>query len=159
MWKDINYLDLPVSGLQNTLPSQFRAVVLNTNRMKEELAKTVASPADKVKKHQLISLPLPEGGYGRYEVTETETMDAALLAKFPQLRTYSGKGVDEPTSTAKLDFMPAGFHGYLFTLQGSVIIQPWAAGDTLHYLCYYKHFASEAKRVFEIPADSSEKHK
>ncbi len=160
LWKDIPAQEIPVMGYQAPLPAQYRSLVMNTAKMRTILQKTHTQTENSGHKPSaVIELPLPEGGYGSYTITEQVTMAPALLEKYPQLRTYGGQGITEPTSTVKLDFMPGGFHAYLSTQNGAVIIEPYSMGDTLHYLCFYKHLSTREKEVFEIPADSIKEEK
>jgi hypothetical protein len=100
----------------------------------------------------VVEMPLPDGTYQKYRISETTTVDPALLEKYPHLRTFSGKGVDEPSATARFD-QTAGFHGYLFTTGGSVRIDP-VQGIPNCYICYYKKDAANTKQPFELSADS-----
>jgi len=160
LWKDIPAQEIPVMGYQSPLPSQYRSLLMNTVKMRTILRKTHTQPGNTGSgPATVIELPLPEGGYGSFTITEQNTMAPALLAKYPQLRTYGGTGITEPTASVRLDFMPGGFHAYLSTERGAVIIEPFSMGDTLHYLCFYKHLSSREKEVFEIPADSIQEEK
>lgn len=158
LWKEVKPADVAIKGNQIPLPSQFRVYQLNAVMMKQMLHSILKDTVRKDIKSTVIELPLPEGVFSRYNISETATMNPGLLEKFPQLRTYGGKGVDDPTAIAKLDFMPSGFHAYLMTQKGSVIIHPYSEGDTVNYICYYKHFTSEIKQPFELPADSIHQH-
>jgi hypothetical protein len=159
LWKDVDYTKISVIGRQQPLPSRFRTLELNCPKMHKLLAKTLSPGGDIQKKYEVIGFPLPDSGFAKFSITETPAMDRALLEKFPGLRTYGGQGVTEPTSTAKIDFMPNGFHGYLNTLNGAVIIQPFSEGDTLNYLTYYKQYSTEIKRPFEQNPDTSGQRK
>ncbi|MHC1706861.1 MAG: hypothetical protein AB9842_04975 [Bacteroidales bacterium] len=154
LWQEIKSSNIQVKGKQNPLPKQYRVFQLNTKQMRELLSKTLNDTLTGKKRTELIALPMPEGNLNSFSISESQTMNPALLAKFPHLRTYGGKGKDDPTATVKLDFMHTGFHAYIFTQNGSVIIHPFSEDDTTNYMCYYKHYTSEIKQAFEIPADS-----
>lgn len=149
LWEDVDYKSVKAIGYQIPLPSKFRTLKLNSTMMKEKLSKVILLKEATIKKVEIIQFPLPEGGFSNYSISEAQTMDAALLEKFPELRTYGGQGIDEPTASAKIDFNPSGFHGYFFTLKGSIIIEPFTKADTLFYLCYYKQDSSQEKIPFE----------
>jgi len=158
LWREIDPTAVKLLGRQSTLPSEFKTFELNTRMMHALLAN--AAKGDDVAHQNVteIELPLPEGVLTKYRVKESSSMQKALLEKYPQLRTYSGQGIDDASSTAKIDFMPGGFHGYILSTKGSVIIQPFSEGDTVHYISYYKQFSTEEKKAFELPADSLKKH-
>ena len=51
-----------------------------------------------------LSLPLPEGGFSRFQINNFQLMGPGLAARFPELKTYSGVGVDNPLAIAQIDF-------------------------------------------------------
>jgi|GEM_PF-1700169 hypothetical protein len=159
LWKEVNPSEINLKGKQIPLPSQFKTFRLNTGMMKSLMNRVVSDTTSSSKKYENIGLPYPDGKIMNFKITETESMSPALLARYPQLRTYGGKGIEDPTATAKIDFMPSGFHGYIFTTEGSILIQPFSEGDSLHYLCYNKNYSTEIKQPFEVPADSIKQQK
>ncbi|MEI6577095.1 MAG: hypothetical protein WCO63_13035 [Bacteroidota bacterium] len=155
LWQPIDPSDIPVSKKQKMpIPSEFRTYFLNTKLMRQSLSNTMFISKGEKNETPIIELPSPEGVMMKYKLTETATVDKALLEKYPQLLTYSGKGVDDASSTARLDFMPGGFHAYILSTKGSVIIRPCAEGDTIHYYVYYKQFSGEVKKPFEVSPDT-----
>ncbi len=86
----------------------------------------------------LISIPLPSGGFSQFEVVESAIMEAALAAKFPELKTYRGIGLDDPSAVLRLSVTPMGLHGQVLTAEGSIYIDPaHNLGDDL-YISYRK---------------------
>lgn len=86
----------------------------------------------------VLALPLPDGSSARFTVWQTAVMEPALAAKFPDIKTYAGQGLDDATATLRLDLTPAGFHAQVISARtGSVYIDPARRGDLQHYLCFY----------------------
>ena len=87
----------------------------------------------------LLTLPRPDGGSQRFWVRPVAVMAPALAARFPEIKTYEAESLDEPGTLARLDVSPAGFHGQVLSAGGrAYYLDPAAAGDTVHYLVYYR---------------------
>jgi hypothetical protein len=72
-----------------------------------------------------LSLPAPDGVFQRFAVQESPIMEAGLARLHRDIKTYSGKGVDDPTATIRFDLTPLGFHASVRGQQGSWYIDPF----------------------------------
>ena len=87
----------------------------------------------------VLVLPLPDGRSARFGVREAAIMDGPTATRFPELRTYAGRGLDDPDATARLDITPYGFHGQILSnVLGSVYLEPARPGDVAHYLSFFR---------------------
>ncbi len=93
----------------------------------------------------VLSLPLADGSFGRFRVEESPIMDAAMAARLPDVKTYRGVGIDDPSAFVRFDTTPAGFHAMILSDKGTVFIDPYARGETSLYVVY-------DKRDFNVPA-------
>jgi hypothetical protein len=82
-----------------------------------------------------LELPLPYGATQRFAVEESPVMAEPLAQRYPEIRTYRVRGLDDPASTGRLDLTPHGFHAMLTTPAGTVYIDPDGEGG---YRSYYK---------------------
>ena len=71
-----------------------------------------------------ISVPAPDGGFERFEVVESPVMEPALAAAHPEIKTYTARGVDDPTASARLDLTPLGFHASVRSATGAWYVDP-----------------------------------
>ncbi len=86
----------------------------------------------------VIALPMPDGTVGHFEIVETAVMAPELAAKFPEIRTWAGQGIDDPAATVRLDWTPLGFHAMVLSAEhGRVFIDPYSRNDVAHYISYY----------------------
>ncbi|MFC5101064.1 M12 family metallo-peptidase [Kibdelosporangium philippinense] len=70
-------------------------------------------------------------------------MEEGLAAAHPEIKTYSGKGIDDPTASVRADLTPLGFHASVRSENGSWFVDPYYKGDYSSdeslYASYYGH--------------------
>ncbi|HEV3467765.1 MAG TPA: zinc-dependent metalloprotease family protein [Pyrinomonadaceae bacterium] len=147
LWSLIEEDSITGAGRRLIIPSAYRTARLNQSALSQLLAQaplefTPAARASQV----ILSLPMPDGSFSRFRVEESPVMSPGLAARFPAVRTYRGRGVDDPTATARFDRTPAGFHAIVFSPAGTVLVDPYAEGDTLNYITYFKRDAPKEGR-------------
>jgi hypothetical protein len=90
-------------------------------------------------RRQVVTLPMPDGTMARFYVEHSPVVEPGLSAKYPDLaNTYRGRGIDDPTATVRFDLLSNGFHSMILSPKGTVLVDPYAAGDTENYISYYK---------------------
>ena len=57
--------------------------------------------------------------------------------KHPEIKTYSGRGIDDPTATIHADLSPLGFHASVRSPNGAWYIDPYYHLDQSVYASYY----------------------
>lgn len=126
------------------IPGSYKSFRLNQTALRSVLANAPMEFSDEARNNELIlSFPMPDGTFERFRITESPIVEPGLLAKFPELRTYSGQGVDDPTATVRFDFMPSGFHSQILSTKGTILVDPYfKAGDTEKYISYAKSTAT-----------------
>ena len=120
-------------------PEVFRAFVLDLGQLEQVLAAAPLETAVWVTQSQTeIALPMPDGEFARFRFVEAPVMEPDLAAKFPEIRTYLGQGIDDPTASVRFDWTPAGFHAQILAPTGAVYIDPYNRGDNTLHVSYYK---------------------
>ena len=139
LWSDISEELISFTGERNIIPQNYRTLELDVLEMKDELN---SAPSEKIiqvnESGKIISLPLPNGEFISFKFVESLVMEDELANKYPDIKTYLGQGIDQNTASARFDITPTGFHAIIFTLDGTVYIDPYSSGDNKYYISYYK---------------------
>jgi len=84
----------------------------------------------------VMSLPMPGGSFERFELLESPVMAPELQAKFPQFRTYVGRGLDRAATTIRLDLTPRGVSAQILTPDGTIRIDPYVRNNAVYHTSY-----------------------
>ncbi|GAA4053227.1 hypothetical protein GCM10022409_45180 [Hymenobacter glaciei] len=121
-----------------------QALSLDVNGLRAALA-TAPTETQPAAAPLVLALPLPDGGTARFALREAPVMEPALAAKFPQIKTYAGVGLDDAAATVRLDLSPQGFHAQVLTGGGnSFYIDPATATDARRCLSFYRRDMNRA---------------
>ena len=84
-----------------------------------------------------VSLPHPDGGFQRFALVESPVMEEGLAAKHPEIKTYAGKGIDDPKASVRLDITPLGLHASVRSPGGAWYVDPYYHLDDSVYASYH----------------------
>jgi hypothetical protein len=119
-------------------PRRFGAYKLNHGGMVSLLATAPREHGRKVGKNALVlSLPSPSGDFEDFAIEDSPIMEDGLAAKHPDIKTFRGIGIDDPTATIRLDITPLGFHASVRSTQGAWYIDPYYQLEDSLYASYY----------------------
>lgn len=126
-------VDLPQQNLFN----------LNVEAVKQSL-NTVPNRFSSQKNGIVMELPNETGKMERFNVFENSQMEASLAAQYPEIKSYIGIGIDNPTSTVYFSISPLGFQSMQLNAgKSAVFIEPLTE-DLTTYTVYKK--ADKAKQ-------------
>ena len=140
-WRAVEKIPPEKLPVENWIrPKTFRAFHLDHNLARAALknAPPEFSAGKTAPENLEIEIPMPDGSLAKFRVVESPVMAPELAAKFPEIKTYLGHGLDDPAATARLDYTPAGFHAQILSPHGAVYIEPLTKGETNLYSCFYK---------------------
>ena len=73
----------------------------------------------------ILSLPTINGGTEKYIIEEASVMHPDLQAKYPNIRSYIGYGIDSPNAYLRFSLSPyKGFTGIILGKQDEIVLQP-----------------------------------
>jgi len=83
-----------------------------------------------------LQLPMPDGSLAGFRIEEAPVIKPELAARFPEIRSYRGWGVDDPSLTMRCDLSPLGFHATVTDGVELMAIHPVSRDDREHYVSY-----------------------
>ncbi len=82
---------------------------------------------------------MPDGSFQRFHIVEAPIMHPDLAKKYPDIKSYAGYGIEDPTAYLRFDMTPQGFHAMMLNAaSGHVFIDPYAREGIEHYVVYFK---------------------
>jgi subtilisin-like proprotein convertase family protein len=157
LWQDVRDGSFTPKGTRYIIPEKYRTLSLDFAAMRQLLAKSpMEIIGQNVPDALAIALPMPDGTYHSYRIVESPIMHPELAAKFPEIKTYAGQGITDPTASIRLDVTLEGFHAMVLSASGSIFIDPYALFDTDYYISYYKRdYIARGKTFLELaPIDN-----
>lgn len=119
--------------------ARFKGLHLNHGDLRKSLA---SAPDEKLNlpaaARPILALPMPDGSFVRFRFVEAPVMAPELAAKFPEIKTYLGEGIDDPQATVRFDLTPEGFHAQILSPNGAVYIDPAFRGENGFHTSYFK---------------------
>ncbi|NRD18675.1 T9SS type A sorting domain-containing protein [Winogradskyella eckloniae] len=81
----------------------------------------------------IVSFPNSEGELNNFRVFEASMMEPALQAEYPNLRTYAGQGIDNPSEIIRFSITQKGLHAMVInTAKGTQFIDPFSVDGTIY---------------------------
>ncbi len=107
----------------------------------------------------IFALPDSEGLMENFKVYVSSNMDPALASRYPEIKSYIGIGIDNPTATAYFSLSPLGFKSMvLYADKSAVFIEP-ISQDLITYSVYKKSDKIQSLSHFECSVIDSAKPK
>ena len=97
----------------------------------------------------IVSFPNADGVLENFQIFRTSNMDPALAAKYPEIKSYIGRGIENPTSSIYFSVSPLGLQTMTINADRSaVFIEPYTK-DLKTYAVYKKSDKTASLSKFE----------
>jgi len=137
-------------------PNKANFFKLDLNGLKQMLQNSPKRGEFSGKSNTIISFPNSNGVLGSFRVMEASIMHPALEGKFPNINTYVGQGIDNPSEIIRFSVTSQGLHSMtLSTKQGTEYIDPYTKTDNI-YIVYAKRDLPALENTFECGVETSE---
>ncbi|MCY0968396.1 reprolysin-like metallopeptidase [Chryseobacterium wangxinyae] len=126
-----------------------RIYQLDINGLKNALAKAPKRLAVREKSEIIISFPNSDGKLESFKVRENSNFDPQLAAKYPDIKSYVGEGLEDPNSTVYFSVSPLGLSSMeIYGDKSAVFIEPYTK-DLSTYVVYKKSDKKDNLNTFE----------
>lgn len=134
-------------------PNAYLIYKLDETTIQSDLAK---APTGKVSNSPVtIMVPVGDGTMEKFRVAEASVLEPALAAKFPQIKSYTGRGIDNPASTIRFDVTPEGFHAMILSPNRSTIyVNPVAVDKSSRVYAIYTRANTSSPEEFKCETES-----
>lgn len=124
---------------RKNLPTQFNLFSLEVKKFKMLLT----SKAKNTQK--VVNLPNEKGGFQKFSVKEISNFEKGLAKKFPNIKTFLAKGIDDPTAYAKISIGTDGVHISISSSKHPTLyIDPYTKNRII-YIAYLKKSVENKK--------------
>lgn len=138
LWQEIKEEAIFNVHERNIIPQIYRTFKLESIALQQILEQAPAESMHLEVEGQLLKLPHPDGEVQRFQIYDSPVMEEGLAKKYPQIKTYIGKGIDDPTALTRLDITQKGFHAIVHSATGTWYIDPYFRENTSYYISYHK---------------------
>ena len=122
---------------------------LDIAKLKQSLANSPKRFASTEKSGIIIAFPNAQGQMENYRIQESSNMDPELAARYPEIKSYIGIGVENRTSTIYFSISPLGLQTMtLGADKAAVFIEPYTT-DLNTYTVYRKSDKAASLTPFE----------
>lgn len=135
IWTFISSEDM---GNDNSLPKEYTAMKLNIELLEKQL-KQSRTPE--------IALPIINQTLITVKLEDSGTMSADLAAKFPNIKSYKGRELNDSSTEIRVDKNSSGVFAMIVREGQTYFINPIKKGSAI-YVIYDKIYAVRGKNPF-----------
>jgi subtilisin-like proprotein convertase family protein len=92
-----------------SMPRNYQLFSLDVTAFKAQL-QLAPLDSENVQSNIIIAFPNPDGLMENYRIYESPIMEPGLAIQFPDMKTYSGKGITDPTASMRFSITQFGLH-------------------------------------------------
>ncbi len=122
---------------------------LDINQLKQSLMNAPKRFASNNNSNSIVSFPNSQGQVENYRIQESSNMDPQLAARYPEIKSYIGQGIENPTATIYFSVSPLGLQTMVIRAdQSAEFIEPYTT-DLSAYVVYRKSDKAASLNRFE----------
>ncbi len=153
LWEKSTQSEAALSGVRDrvSMPMQQEFYRLNFNSFTAAIAN---APMRGSTSNVVIAFPDSEGNMQNFRIYEAPVMHPKLAEKFPDNKSYVGKGIENPTSIIRFSVTQFGLHAMVLAANDKTFyIDPFSS-DGNYYIVYARNGLSRSKSFQCLTTDS-----
>lgn len=121
---------------RNSVPAEYKLFSLNSSALQSLLA-TAPSRANLRSSNIIIELPVGNGELQKFRIADASNFAPELQQKHPDIRSFAGQGIDDPSAIARFSISPYGGVNVMITSaqHETVYVDPYTQ-DKNQYISY-----------------------
>ena len=136
-----------------SIPKKYELYSLDFSALKSKLSQTKRD--NKLGDSNIIlAFPTPYGNMENYAIYEAPVMDDELSSKYPDIKSYVGVGIDDPSATIRFSVTLFGLHTMTFSGKAGVFLIDTYTTDNQNYIAYNKS-DTQPSRSFQCLVNDS----
>jgi reprolysin-like metallo-peptidase family M12B len=151
LWQRVNKIPTaPANARADIQPTKFKTFTLDWGKLRATLTRAPLEFTTRLGRDTglQITLPMPNGTFARFQIEESPVMEAPLAVKYPQIKSYRGRGIDDRAALLRFDVNGKTFHAQILSPSGTVYIDPYWQHDGRLYMSYAKSDLQNDAREF-----------
>ena len=126
-------------GEEEILPQKYESIQWDVELLRKHLNNCSKRFDNQEKEHPvLLEIPNPDGEIITFKLLEVETMHPDLAARYPDIKTYLGTHIKNPTQRLRLQITHKGIHAMVrFGEKGTFFIDPFTNNDIRYGKIYW----------------------
>jgi len=134
---------------RNQIANNFQVFNLDATVLNKALTNSPKRGGYLQKSSTIIEFPNSKGEFQRFSIFEASVMHPDLQAKYPNIKSYAGKGIDDPTATIRFSISQLGLKSMTIAAgQNAVFMEPYTSDNT-KYMVYDKKSKDASLNSFE----------
>ena len=148
LWNATNKMNDKVALNERLQLPENQVFELNLNGLRTSLT-TAPKRTTKGQSENILLIPTASGSLERYKIYENSIMEPGLAERYPEIKSYIGIGVDNPSATVYFSVSPLGFKGMVLSAdKAAEFIEPITT-DLTTYTVYRKSDKAASLTPFE----------
>jgi chitodextrinase len=148
-WVKSSKINNTILKNKSQLSTNYQVFNLDIDLFKSALNNAPKRAGFAQKSSTIIEFPNSEGKLERFSIFEASIMHPDLQAKYPGIKSYAGKGIDDPTATIRFSVSHLGIKTMTIAAgKNAEFIEPYSS-DLTQYMVYNKESKNASLNSFE----------